>query len=44
VSEQFVSGRETHEAVELRGFGDFWEEQRERVLVEIFDKLIEDLF
>jgi hypothetical protein len=42
--EQLVLAREKQESQRLRGLGNFREEQRERVLVDIFGELVEDLF
>ena len=42
--EQLVLAGEKHRGIELRRLGDFGKEQRERVLVDIFGELVEDLF
>ena len=42
--EQLVLTREKQKSQGLRGLGNFKEEQRERVLVDIFGELVEDLF
>ena len=42
--DQLVLAREKQESQGLRGLGNFREEQRERVLVDIFGELVEDLF
>ena len=42
--DRLVLAREKQRVIELRRLGDFGEEQRERVLVDIFGELVEDLF